>query len=450
MLREAIDYYHSLLTDETAGQTQALINEQMHRQGLYFGTRPLTSVLRPRFFTREQYRLVCREMRPILTAFRKIHEAALADANFRAQFHLTEWEEELLQIDPGFRDPSPTARMDTFFLPDTGEMFLTEYNAETPAAPAYNDALSQAFMALPVMHAFEKKYEVLPLPAQHNMLHVILESYQEWGGQGRPTIAILDWREVPTYSEFVLFQRYFSSHGYHCIITDPRQVEYKNGKLWTDTGVQIDFIYKRVLISELYAQGGINHPVIRAVRDHAVCMVNPFRCKMLYKKASLAVLSDDMNAHLFNAPELKAIQAHIPWTRLLSERHTTYEGAMVDLLPFLRANKDQFVLKPNDDYGGRGIVLGWTVSQGDWEHALEVAVKNPSIVQKRIPLPSEPYPSLVNGKLQIYDRLFDTAPFIWHGDFVSSCLTRLSTDPLLNVTAGGGSTVPTFIIEERG
>ena len=141
MLREAIDYYHSLLTDETAGQTQALINEQMFRQGLYFGTRPLTSVLRPRFFTHEQYRLVCREMRPILSAFRKVHEAALADATFRAQFHLTEWEEELLQIDPGFRNPSPAARMDTFFLPETGEIVLTEYNPEPPAAPAYDDAL---------------------------------------------------------------------------------------------------------------------------------------------------------------------------------------------------------------------------------------------------------------------------------------------------------------------
>ncbi|NJN44134.1 MAG: hypothetical protein HC806_04990 [Anaerolineae bacterium] len=285
--------------------------------------------------------------------------------------------------------------------------------------------------------------------ARHHMLHVILQSYRQWGGIGRPTIAILDWREVPTYSEFVLFQQYFLFHGYHCIITDPRQVEYKNGKLWTDTGVQIDFIYKRVLISELLGQGGINHPVIQAVRDRAVCMVNPFRCKALYKKASLAALSDDANHHLYNKSEITAIQTHIPWTRLLTEGHTTYEGRSVDLIPFLIDNKDQYVVKPNDDYGGRGIVLGWTVEQSVWERALEVGVKNPTIVQKRIPLPSELYPSLHDNKVEFSDRLFDTAPFIWHGDFVSSCLTRLSTDPLLNVTAGGGSTVPTFIIEER-
>jgi hypothetical protein len=32
---------------------------------------------------------------------------------------------------------------------------------------------------------------------------------------------------------------------------------------------------------------------------------------------------------------------------------------------------------------------------------------------------------------------------------MDGCLTRISTEALLNVTAGGGSTVPTFVVEER-
>ena len=47
------------------------------------------------------------------------------------------------------------------------------------------------------------------------------------------------------------------------------------------------------------------------------------------------------------------------------------------------------------------------------------------------------------------DRMLDTAPFVCHGDYVDGCLTRLSTAALLNVTAGGGSTVPTFVVERR-
>jgi hypothetical protein len=86
----------------------------------------------------------------------------------------------------------------------------------------------------------------------------------------------------------------------------------------------VDLIYKRVLISELIERGGLDHPVVRAVRDRAVCMVNPFRCKILHKKASLAVLSDERNAELFTAREREAIEAHIPWTRVVEERGPRY------------------------------------------------------------------------------------------------------------------------------
>ena len=39
----------------------------------------------------------------------------------------------------------------------------------------------------------------------------------------------------------------------------------------------------------------------RAGRERTACMVNPFAAKVLHKRASLAVLSDERNAHLFDA-----------------------------------------------------------------------------------------------------------------------------------------------------
>jgi len=35
------------------------------------------------------------------------------------------------------------------------------------------------------------------------------------------------------------------------------------------------------------------------------------------------------------------------------------------------------------------------------------------------------------------------------GAYVEGCMTRLGTAALLNVTAGGGSNVPTYVIEPR-
>jgi hypothetical protein len=45
--------------------------------------------------------------------------------------------------------------------------------------------------------------------------------------------------------------------------------------------------------------------------------------------------------------------------------------------------------------------------------------------------------------------MLDTAPFVSHSAYADGCLTRLSTAALLNVTAGGGSTVPTLLVERR-
>jgi hypothetical protein len=446
-LRETIDHYHSLLDPETARETHEQLTEQLLRRGLFFGDRPLSTVLRPRFIHPGQYRALQVAIHAVMPAFQKMHDAAMTDAGFRAQFRLNEWEEELIQVDPGFDTPSPTSRMDTFF-DEEETLWLCEYNAETPAAIAYTDVMTEVYYGLPVMREFSKHYEMRPLFGRHLMLHALIDCYRQWGGRERPCVAILDWKEVPTYSEFILFHDYFELQGYDCVIADPREVTYENGRLVAD-GKQIHLIYKRVLISELVERGGLDHPVVRAVRDHAVCMVNPFRSKILHKKASLAVLSDETNAHFFTADERAAIERYIPWTRVLEERHTVYEGKRVDLLPFLAKNKDEFVIKPNDEYGGKGVVLGWETASDEWEAVLKTALIEPFIAQKRVPLPKIPYASWVDGRVEIYDRMIDTNPFIWYGGYVDGCLTRLSTVPLLNVTAGGGSTVPTFVVDPR-
>lgn len=450
-LHDAISTYHDLLTDELAAESKGQLDDQMRMRGLFFGDRPLCTVLRPRFLMPDQYTYLQRQIKPLLSAFRKISNMAVADQEFRKQFGLFEWEEKLLHIDSGYTNHTPLTRLDAFFITEgeQPEMRFTEYNAEVPAASAYNDVLTEVFFGLPVMGEFLRHYVVRPLPTRHSVLHVLLDSFHQWcGGREKPTIAILDWQEVPTRSEFELFIQYFRSQGFDCQIVDPRSVEYKNGRL-RDGDFEFNLIYKRVLITELIEQLGLDQPIVQAIRDRAVCMVNPFTCKLLYKKMSLAVLSDERNAEMFNESELRAIHAHIPWTRTVEERKTTYGGIPIDLVPFILKYREQFVLKPNDDYGGRGIVLGWQTNTSGWEKAVEDALETPFVVQERVPIPTEPYPSIVDDRLQIYNRMLDTAPFIFHGDYVDGCLTRLSTDPLLNVSAGGGSTVPTFVIEKR-
>jgi len=448
-MNPAIDFYHSLLTPDIAEASHVMLEEQLRARGLIFGERALATVLRPRLMSPEQLGLLERRVVAITRAFRKAGEAAVRDSALRAQLRLADWEEELMRDEPGFRAASPSSRLDGFLMEDAGTFALTEYNAETPAGAAYNDALTDAFADLPVMRAFARHYVVRPLPARHHVGHALLEAWHQFSGRhALPRVAIVDWDDVPTRTEFVLFQEYFRGLGMSCEITTPQALEYRRSQLTGPAG-PIDVVYTRVLIHELVERFGLQHPLIRAVRERAVCMVNPFRCKILHKKASLAVLSDERNAGLFDAADQAAIAAQVPWTRVVEDRATVHNGSKVDLLPFIEANQARLVLKPNDDYGGAGIVLGWTVNAEEWRQGIARALSEPYIVQQRVPIPSEPYPSLVDGSVHILDRMLDTAPFVVHGEYMEGLLTRLSTAALLNVTAGGGSTVPTFVIEKR-
>ena len=126
------------------------------------------------------------------------------------------------------------------------------------------------------------------------------------------------------------------------------------------------------------------------------------------------------------------------------------DGREVDLVARASpTNRERLVLKPNDDYGGAGIVLGWETDQSGWEAAVRSALAEPYIVQERIELPTEPYPALTPDGVVLADRIVDTAPFVFNGSHMDGCLTRISTASLVNVTAGGGSTVPTFVVEPR-
>src|SRR5580704_5449711 len=151
MLGDVIEQYHALLGDDIGGESQRQLDRQLRDRGLFFGDRPLCTVLRPRFLSPTQYRFLQRRGAVVLRAFRKAHRAALADPAVLEQFGLLDWERSLVHVDPGFRDSSPVSRLDAFFVAGAGGLRFTEYNAETPAGGGYNDVLTQVFYGLPIM-----------------------------------------------------------------------------------------------------------------------------------------------------------------------------------------------------------------------------------------------------------------------------------------------------------
>jgi uncharacterized circularly permuted ATP-grasp superfamily protein len=397
--------------------------------------RPYSPFLRPYLLTRARYEEIARAAETLALAFERLAASALVDDSLLAELSLTERETHLARIDPGYSRLCVTSRLDAY-LSDEGFKFL-EYNAESPAGLTDQIQIEKTIFGLPHMREFLDQYaHWMPRPHER-LLVALLEAYREWGGaEERPRIAIVDWEGVSTASEFYLLKEFFEGEGYPTIVADPGEFVYRDGHL-TAGDFRVDIFYKRVIIHEFLQRHDETHPLVRAYAERGVCMVNSFRVKVAHKKAGFAILSDPRYAHLFDEEQLAVIRRHIPWTRIVREGRTTFEDREEDLLDLLRRERERFVMKPNDDYGGGGVHIGWETTPDDWEEAIKHALAHPYVVQERAPVQKVSLPMFNTESLSRQKMLVDFDPFLFLNR-VEGGLVRLSASSLCNVSSGGG------------
>ena len=445
MYSEAIDYYHTLLNGSLSSDAIEKLYQGTTRYNLTFGSRPICTVLRPMFISASLYEYIKRDATLVLHAIEKLGQAMMKDEELRAEMDLTEDEERIITIEPAFSAPDGSGRLDGF-LDSRGDFSFVEYNADSPGGLLYGDVLGEIFLEMDVVQEFACRFPIRRVVVRQHILQTLLDCYHQWGGRDHPHIAIVDWNEAQTRAEFEICREYFESQGYLTVIVDPDELEYRGG--WLRAGnLEINLVYKRVVIGELLGRGGLDHPLVRATRDRAVCTVNSFRAQLFTKKAIFALLDDPAYEYLFTADEIAALYRHIPWTRKLREGYTTYHGRRIDLLEFVASNRNRLVLKPNSEYGGRGVVLGLECDHVDWMQAVQDALNGSFVVQERVETLQQSFPTLLDNEIVYEPRYLDLDPYTWCGDSVEGAGVRLSTSPLLNVTAGGGSATPMLILE---
>jgi hypothetical protein len=437
-LYERIARDPSLTTDLFARLTAA----QLER-GLVHETRPICSFLAPLILDRALYERVARAAETLADALERVAAASLREPAILAELAPTEAEEHLARIDPGYERLCVASRLDSY-LSDGGFWFF-EYNGESPAGNTDQLLYEEIFFDLPHMREFLATHRYwLPRP-YGRLLEALAETYAEWGGtKERPNIAIVDWADVATSTEFTVLKEYFESKGYPTIVTDPYNLEYSGGVLRSGD-FEIDVFYKRVIIHEFFERFGESHALLRAYADRKVCMANSFRSKLAHKKASFAVLSDPRFEGLFTPDQVDVIRRHVPWTRRIREGVVERHGRTVELLDVLRRERERFVLKPNDDYGGHGVAIGWEASESEWDEAIDRALEVPFVAQERVPVTKMPLPAY-GERVEIHDLLVDFDPFLFRNR-CEGALVRVTETALSNVSSGGGVTA-LLVLEE--
>jgi hypothetical protein len=445
-----IDVWHGLLEpQELTASAFAELSARMREQRLTFGDRVHCPFFRPLFVTDDDERRVREFAETLAVLGERVVAAAMAEPSLLDELGLRDEERRLIGIEPGYARASTSSRVDTFLLPDS--LQAAEYNAESPAGFGYTERLAGVFEQLPVMQRFRAAYDVQAYPLTAALLDALMTSYRDWGGRAAPpTIGIVDWRNVPTWSEFEILQERFTSLGVPTIVCAPEDLAF-DGRELRGLGRRIDLLYRRVLINDITSRPAECEALVRACAARAVCMANSFRCKIPHKKAFFAVLTDPRHAGLFSERERGLIARHVPWTRVVRETRTAKGAEQFDLVPWIRRHRERLVMKPNDEYGGAGVTLGWETNESAWDAALQEALAAPAgtwIVQEKIAVRREVFPWFRGGGDAVMtDMLVDMAPYLFLGK-LAGFLTRLSATGLANVTSGGGQ-VPSFKVRSR-
>ncbi len=409
----------------------------------------MPTLLKPNFLSPKQLNILKRIVKIVSNVLNKFIHFYLENKDVQKIMNFSAEENKLFSIDPGYDSPLVISRLDAF-MQDYDIRFL-EFNCDSPAGTAYSDVLEEGF------YNYLDKFECLThwkikyFNRQDQLLKALLSCYREFSFQKQkkrnPTIAIVDWDDVSTLSEFELLKVYFESKGYPTIISSPQKLKIVNGVLTAD-GEAVDIIYRRVITKELITRMDEACDFIQAVKDGLVCMANPFRSFIVGNKKVLAIMTDPRFQSIYTREEQEVIKQCIPWTKVLKDSKETFQGFHVNLRNFIYDNKENLVLKPASSYGGKDVYLGRDTSESTWRRIVDDNIKNENwVVQQYVPIPEDIFPEIRSDEIHLKLKKVNLNPFGIYGEYGGS-ISRISDNSVINVSAGGGL-IPTMCVSQR-
>jgi hypothetical protein len=255
----------------------------------------------------------------------------------------------------------------------------------------------------------------------------------EWrrSGRGGPLgrVAIVDEEPAGQYlhPEFRLFEKLFRRHGVDAVIADPRELQWREGRLWHGEG-PVDLVYNR--LTDFYLEAPA-HAALRSAyeADAVVLTPHPFAHALYADKRNLITFSDGEALTTLGAPAIvrDVLLAGIPRT----------EQVTPDRADDLWARRKQLFFKPASGFGSRAAYRGDKVTKRVWEEILAG-----DYVAQAIAPPSE-RATQVDGLRQ--DLKLDVRVYAY-GGAVQLAAARLYSGQTTNFRTPGGGFAPVFVL----
>lgn len=368
------------------------------------------------------------------------------DEYVRSYFPYPDIPLEWINWDPGYKKPTMLSRHDALF--DGKDLKFIEFNTDNPGGRGWLDTYEELLLHSPLYKDILKEYCVLPeRPMLYALKDALLKCYAEWGGTKKsPRVALVSFKEYLAGSDQEIVRDFLIEHGIEANFIDPREFEYRNGKLYSGN-VQFDIVNICLRFTFFKRFPREMKDFLDALRDGAVCCVNHFRATLGSQKEMLSFISNEENHHYFTKTEAECIRKHIPWTRKMDESITlSKEGRDISLQDYVLSNQDDLVLKPTDAAGGYNVFVGKYTNRDQWHATVDSAIGCPWwIIQEAVPIPEYEFPVLKDKQVVLEKKNLNLNPYIFDGKYVG-CLGRISESKVINIAAGGGI-IPVFALK---
>jgi len=260
------------------------------------------------------------------------------------------------------------------FYKDKDNFKFCELNTDGSSAMNEDNTIAKILLESKAMEDIKNGYEFINRELIDKWVDESLKLYEKARfREGNPNVAIVDFKESATTYEFIEFKKAYERRGLKAFIADPRDLVYRDKKLYYDD-TRIDLIYRRIVTFELIEKFNEAEAFIKAYKDKSVVTIGSLRSQVAHNKIFFKVLHDDDIKYLLKNEEIDFIKEHIPYTGIFGgEKHVFNE---------VLANKDKYVIKPMDMNASQGVMIGRDLDSSTWIEGLEKAFNNNYIFQE--------------------------------------------------------------------
>ena len=378
MRQERAEYIEGIrqLGGDEAGRKQVL--EEIRESDAWVHGAPVAFSYVPNLFNAEDMAYLqdcCTTTHRILT---KVIDRFLEDPSYRTLFHFPAEVERLILLPCGYEERLPMGRFDIFLDEDDNSYKFCEFNTDGSGAMSRDYLVSNAIKKTDSFKRFAANHKVEQFELFDSWVEAFMESFkQDPCYCENPTVCVTDFEESGVFSDFNRFIAAFERAGISARFVDVRSFEFDGERLIDPSdGTQINAIYRRSVTSEILQHPGECDALINAVAAGKVCLIGHFRTTVVHSKMVNVALFDPATREFLTDDEWEFVKAHVPATYRLRNDTAELDVAAV------KANKDAWIIKPEDDYGASGVYPGVDFEQEQWERLVDENMDNSYIAQE--------------------------------------------------------------------